>query len=318
VSHGRAPESRSGAQSSVVQPMPTLLAVPNVAEGSDSASIEALAEAFAGPDAVRLLDRHSDPDHQRSVFTLAGPSEALVEALVAGARVAIERIVLDGDPPGVHPCVGALDVAPLVYLDPSDRGAACAAALVLADRLGDELALPVFLYGALAGGRTRAELRRGGPAGLATRMARGEAPDFGPGGPHPSAGVTLVAAREPLVAFNLELSPAAGLDDARRVAALVREGGEEGLPGLRAIGVVLPARGVAQVSMNVEDPLELSLAAVVGAVARHVAVARAEIVGLVPAAALEGFPAELEIAGFEKGRQVIERALADRAGSGGA
>ena len=146
----------------------------------------------------------------------------------------------------------------------------------------DELGLPVFLYGELTAAKegspvTRAELRRGGVAGLAERMAGrgagGLRPDFGPPRMHPRAGATLVAARPPLVAFNLQLAPPASIEDARAIAALIREGGTEGLPGLRAIGSGL-AGGVAQVSMNVERPLELPLAAVVQAVRHHAAVAR--------------------------------------------
>jgi glutamate formiminotransferase/glutamate formiminotransferase/formiminotetrahydrofolate cyclodeaminase len=174
----------------------------------------------------------------------------------------------------------------------------------------------VFLYGELAGpvaGRTRAALRRGGIAGLTARMTGTTGldrlrPDFGPSRPHASAGVTLVAAREPLVAFNLTLQPPASLDDARRIAALVREGGEQGLPGLRAIGVQLDG-GVAQVSMNVERPLDLSLAEVVQVVARHAPLASAELVGLAPRAALAGFPDALPMPGFDAARHVIEDAL---------
>jgi len=206
---------------------------------------------------------------------------------------------------------------PLVYLDTGARGAACAEALVVAERIGDELGVPVLLYGELArerDGRTRAELRRGGIARLAARLGSSPAaegaiePDFGPPAAHPSAGVTLVAAREPLVAFNLQLQSPATVADARRVAALIREGGEHGLPGLRAIGVQL-AGGVVQVSMNVERPLELSLAEVVQAVGRHAPLASAELVGLAPRAALDGFPDELPMPGFDPALHVIESAL---------
>ena len=142
-------------------------------------------------------------------------------------------------------------MAPIVYLDSRTRGAACAEALVLADRIGEELEVPVFLYGELAGadhgrGGPGRQLRRGGVAGLAERMAAGCAdrtpasgPDFGPSRMHPTAGATLVAAREPLVAFNLQLAPPATVEDAGAIAALIREGGAEGLPGVRAIGVQL-------------------------------------------------------------------------------
>lgn len=315
----------------------TLLAVPNVSEGRDPDTIAALERALAGVpaageetcvadhrDAVckpRLLDVHRDADHNRSVFTLAAPRADIVEAILRGARVAVERVdVMRDADRGEHPHVGALDVAPIVYLQKGARGAAYAEALVLADRIGHELGVPVFLYGELAGGRTRAELRRGGVHGLARRMAdahdgaEGRAsfehlrPDFGPAQVHPTAGATLVAAREPLVAFNLRLSSPASLDDARRVAALIREGGSEGLPGVRAIGVALGGR-VAQVSMNIERPLEVPLARVVEAVARHAPVASGELVGLAPSAALEGFPEHVPVPGFDPERHLLENAL---------
>jgi glutamate formiminotransferase / 5-formyltetrahydrofolate cyclo-ligase len=133
--------------------------------------------------------------------------------------------------------------------------------------------------------------------------------DFGPPRVHPSAGAVLVAAREPLVAFNLVLAPPAGAADARALAALIREGGERGLPGVRAIGVEL-AGGVGQVSMNIERPLELSLAEVIRAVERHAPVGSAELVGLAPGAALEGFPESVSMPGFDASRHLIENALA--------
>ncbi len=308
-----------------------MLAVPNVSEGSDAAAIGAIGQAIespsrAGSPTVRLIDVHSDADHDRSVFTFAGAPGALSDAMLRCAAEAVTRIDLSRPGrAGQHPHVGALDVAPIVYPQPAQRGAACAEALVVAERLGAELAIPVFLYGELTGapsgsGRTRAELRRGGVAALALRLqadpSDGEAlqADFGPQRLHPSAGATLVAARPPLVAFNLELAPPAAVQDARRIAALVREGGEHGLPGLRAIGVEL-AGGVGQVSMNVERPFELSLAEVVREVSLHAPVARAELVGLAPAAALEGFPQDLEMPGFDPTRQLIENALGCRDGS---
>jgi glutamate formiminotransferase/glutamate formiminotransferase/formiminotetrahydrofolate cyclodeaminase len=207
--------------------------------------------------------------------------------------------------------VGAIDVVPVVYLEDAARGAAYAQALVVADRIAEELGVPVFLYGALGAGRTRAELRRGGLAGLTERMRSGELrADFGPREPHPGAGAALVAAREPLVAFNLQLAAPASVQDARAIAALIREGGAEGLPGLRAIGVQLDG-AVAQVSMNVERPLELALARVVEAVRRHGEVASAELVGLAPRAALEGFPRDLALVGFDPARHLIENALGE-------
>ncbi|HST55979.1 MAG TPA: hypothetical protein VLJ42_08805 [Solirubrobacteraceae bacterium] len=285
-----------------------LLAVPNVSEGSDESAIAAIAQAFQSTGA-RLLDLHSDVDHQRTVLTLQGRAGALAQALLAGARETVARIDIN-DGRGAHPHVGALDVAPLVYLQESARGAACAEALVLAAGLGEQLGVPVFLYGELAGGRTRAQLRRGGPSGLARRIAAGECtPDFGPARMHPSAGATLVAARPPLVAFNLELASPASVRDAHAIAAAIREGGADGLPGVRAIGVALQGGRVAQLSMNIERSTEVSLARVVQAVRAYAPLARAELVGLAPRSALEGFPADLPMPGFDPARQVIENAL---------
>ena len=285
---------------------PILLTVPNVSEGCDAEVIAGIGRAFASSPGVRLLDVHSDPDHQRSVFTLAGGPGTLALALVSGAREVVARIDLRGHV-GEHPRIGALDVAPIVYLGSEDMGGACAEALVVGDRLGEEIGLPVFLYGRLGAGHTRAELRRGGPRELARRLASGELrPDFGPLELHPTAGAVLVAARPPLVAFNVELAHPATLQDARAIAAEIREGGSSGLAGLRALGIWLSERGTAQVSMNVEDPLGTPLAAVVTAISQYAAPARAELVGLAPRAALEGFPdhVPLESAG------TIEDALA--------
>jgi glutamate formiminotransferase/glutamate formiminotransferase/formiminotetrahydrofolate cyclodeaminase len=282
----------------------TLLAIPNVSEGRDERAIAAIGQAFSWA-GVRLLDVHSDPDHHRTVYTLAGATGDLVAGLVAGASACRARIDLR-TARGSHPHVGVLDVAPLVFLDDVRRGAACAAALVAGEELG-RAGLPVFLYGLLAGGRTRALLRRGGIAGLAERTACGElSPDFGPPVIDPRTGAVLVAARAPLVAFNVELTAPATLADAQTIAALMREGGREGLPGVRAIGLELPSRnGIAQVSVNVEDHRAVTLAGIVAAIARHATPAACELVGLAPAAAFVGFPDDLPI----RNRRTLEDAL---------
>ncbi|MGI8730371.1 MAG: glutamate formimidoyltransferase [Solirubrobacteraceae bacterium] len=285
--------------------MSTLLTIPNVSEGRDQEAIAAIGEAFASTGA-RLLDTHSDPDHHRTVYTLAAGVGEIAQALVAGARECRARIDLRGAR-GSHPHIGALDVAPVVHLDAERRGAACAEALVAGEELGGE-GLSVFLYGALAGGRSRAQLRRGGVAALAERVASGELrPDFGPRAIDPAVGAVLVGARPPLVAFNVELRPPATLDDARAIAALIRDGGTEGLPGVRALGVELHARDrVAQVSTNVEDHAAVPLAMLVAAVARHAQVACCELVGLAPAAAFAGFPDAIAV----RNRRCVEDVLA--------
>ena len=283
------------------------MAVPNISEGRDPSVVRTVGVAYVASGAT-LLATHEDPDHHRSVHTLAAPQGQLAAALAAGAVAAADAIDLQAAR-GLHPHVGALDVCPIVFLDEARAGAAIAEALLTAQLIG-EAGLPVLLYGELAGGRTRASLRRGGTPELIRRVESGELkPDFGPGVISPNTGAVLVAARPPLVAFNLELRAPATLDDARAIAALVREGGAEGLPGVRAIGLELAARGgVAQVSCNVEDHRGVSLAELVRAVERHAPVDRCELVGLVPRAALDGFPEHMEIDGLAVTEDALEAA----------
>jgi len=288
-----------------------LESVPNFSEGRDRATIEALAEVLGGR--ARLLDVHADADHNRSVFTLVGSSEELVDSLLAGIGVARERIDLRRHE-GAHPRVGAADVVPLVPLVPEDMERACEAALGLAERVGGELGLPVFLYGELADGRGPAFFRAGGPEGLARRVADGEvAPDYGPARLDESFGAVLVGARRPLIAFNVNLR--GSLEAARKVAAVVRER-DGGFPGVRALGLELPSSGLAQVSMNVEDYEAATLHEIVARVeqeaeARGAEVAGSELVGLMPAAAaVAAAGSTLRIEGFDPSH-VLELRLLD-------
>jgi len=290
-----------------VSERPLLLSVPNVSEGADASTIDAIGRSFAP---ARLLDLHTDPDHGRSVYSLAAPQGELAEALVNGARAVIARIDLRRHH-GLHPHVGAIDVVPVVYTDESNRGAACAEALTTAALMGDELELPVFLYGDLATtehNRERANIRRGGPDALAERLQTGELkPDYGPPQPHETAGAVLVTARPPLIAFNLDLET----DDvelAKRIASRLRESGG-GPRGVRALGLYLPARGRAQVSFNVHDHTRVPLKALVEEVAKEALIAEAELVGLAPAAAFRDFPQDIPIRNFDPERQLIENAL---------
>ena len=298
---------------------PTLLAVPNASAGADERAVTELGRALAPPTGcvVRLLDVHRDADHDRSVFTLAGAQGELASALVRGARVALELVDLRRQG-GVHPRVGALDVAPVIYPDHEARGAAVAEPLTAAALIGEDLGVPVFLYGDLATDperRERAAFRAGGPERLAERIERGElGPDYGPARLHPSAGATLVTARPPLVAFNLELA-SDDVELARRIAAEVRESGG-GLRGVRALGLALAGRGRAQVSFNVHDPYVVPLRELVAAVRARAPVASAELVGLAPAAALDGFPDDVPMPGFDPARHLIENALRSLAEDG--
>jgi glutamate formiminotransferase len=287
-----------------------LLAVPNVSEGRDLATVEGLAASFSR--GVKLLDTHSDAVHDRAVFTLAGGPERLRAALGSGAAAAAGSIDMRSYS-GAHQAIGALDVCPLVWTAADDRESARAAAPEVADVIAREARVPVFLYGDLATNarrRERAYFRDGGPVELARRMATGELrPDFGPTAPHPTAGATLVTARPPLAAFNVVVE-GVDLAETREIAAHVREAGG-GLPGVRAIAIDL-GRGRRQVSTNVHDPIDVPLARVVELVRALAAesggeAVEAEIVGLVPEAALDGFPDDLPIPGFDPTGGVIER-----------
>ena len=169
----------------------------------------------------------------------------------------------------------------------------------------------MFLYGELATRPEhveRADLRRGGPAELTRRIAAGElVPDYGPARVHPSAGALLVSARPPLVAFNVDLA-SDDVELARGIAAGLRESGG-GLPGVRAIGLYLPARGRAQVSTNVHDHRAVPLREIVERVREQADVAEAELVGLAPAAALDGFPEDVPLRGFSAERHIVENAI---------
>jgi glutamate formiminotransferase / 5-formyltetrahydrofolate cyclo-ligase len=220
---------------------PLLVGVPNVSEGRDRAVLERL-ETSVGPG--RVLDLHVDADHNRAVYTLAAPQGEMAAGLVGLARAAVEQIDLRRHD-GIHPHVGALDVMPVVWLDEGRRGAACAEALTAAALVGEEVGVPVFLYGELATRPEHAErawLRRGGPAELARRIEAGElVPDYGPPRAHPSAGAVLATARPPLLAFNVDLA-SDDVELAKSIAAELRESGG-GPPGVRALGLYLSERG---------------------------------------------------------------------------
>jgi glutamate formiminotransferase len=257
--------------------------VVNVSEGRDDRVLARLADA-ASP---VLLDQHRDPDHNRTVLTLAGRPDTVADAARALARTAVELIDLRHHV-GVHPRLGALDVVPFVPyalgdLPPRDLTTAAELRDKFADWLAAELDVPSFLYGPLRGGVTRSlpELRR---LAFAPPQEGGLEPDAGPAAPHPTAGATAVGARPVLVAYNVWVS---SLEVARLVAPLVRG------PAVRALG--LAVGGGAQVSCNLVDPAQLGPAQAYDVVRRLVeeaggAVAGAELVGLLPEAVLRAIP----------------------------
>jgi len=290
-----------------------LESVPNFSEGRDTGTIEALRSALSTH--ADVLDVHSDADHNRSVFTLVGDETSLVEALLAAVACARDRIDLRRHQ-GAHPRIGAADVVPIVALDPRDRERARDCALRLADRIGAEIGLPVFLYGDSAPERGPAFYRRGGPEELQHRIDAGELrPDYGPAQLDERAGGVIVGARRPLIAFNVNLATD-NVEIARAIAAVVREK-SGGFPGVRALGLLLPKAGRAQVSMNVEDYEAAALHEIVERIesearAHGVEVAGAELVGLMPAgAAATAAGAVLRIDGFSRSR-VLEVRLLER------
>jgi glutamate formiminotransferase len=288
-----------------------LESVPNFSEGRDPATIDAIGTAIERH--ARLLDVHSDADHNRSVFTLVGAEGDLVAALIAAAHVARERIDLRTHA-GAHPRIGALDVVPVVPVVPEDMERAKACATLLARRIGEELTLPVFVYGELSPGRGPAFFRSGGVDGLQRRLDAGElSPDFGPSRLDDRSGGVIVGARRPLIAFNVNLRGAT-VEVAREIASRVRERGG-GFPGVRALGLDLPSAGVVQVSMNVEDWEAAALHDIVAQVeaaarARGAEVTGAELVGLMPAgAAVAAAGTVLRIDGFDASRVLELRLL---------
>lgn len=293
-----------------------LEAVPNFSEGRDEETLNALRVAISAH--AQLLDVHADSDHNRSVFTLVADDEPLTDALVAAVACARDRIDLRTHE-GAHPRIGAADIVPVVPIRPEDADRARAVARRVAQRIGEELGLPVFLYGDLSPERGPAFYRRGGPTELQRRIDAGElAPDHGPPELDERAGGVIVGARRPLVAFNVNLAT----DDvrvAREIATVVRER-DGGFPGVRALGLLLPSAGHAQVSMNVEDYEAAALHEIVARIekeasARNVAVSGSELVGLMPAgAAAAAAGVMLRIDGFEPSHVLELRLLRESQG----
>jgi glutamate formiminotransferase len=300
----------------------SLECVPNVSEGRRRDVIDRLARAAGSRPGARLLDLHSDRDHDRSVLTLAGDAEALTGALVALFEVAVAEIDMRrrgrAEPKGVHPCMGAVDVVPFVPLGDTPMAVAVAAAETLARAVAERFDVPVYLYEEAARVPARRDLavvRRGGFEGLPERCASPAwAPDFGPPRPHLTAGASAIGARGFLVAFNAVLA-SDDLEAARAIARAVRES-SGGLPALKALGVPLASRGRVQVSMNLTDFRQTSPYAAVQAVrreaaARGIEVAECELVGLIPEEAAERSLSEaLLLPGFGWDR-VLERRLAE-------
>jgi glutamate formiminotransferase len=289
--------------------------VPNVSEGRRPGVIDRLASSIERVAGVRALDRSSDPTHNRSVFTFAGDAPSVAEAVLALFETAVAAIDLRSHS-GAHPRLGAVDVVPFIPVG----GATMTDCVVLARKTAATVAsrfqIPVFLYEEAASTNARrnlADIRRGEFEGLGAKLALPEwQPDYGPSRPHVTAGATVIGARAPLIAFNINLTTGR-LETAKAIAAAVRHS-SGGLPFVKALGIALEHRGVAQVSMNLTNYEKTSIVRVFEAVRqqaeRHgTSILESEIVGLVPEAALPPHPEQsLQLAGFNL-NQVLEHRL---------
>lgn len=295
--------------------MAVVESVPNVSEARRLDVVDSCISGVARSGAT-LLDVHRDTDHNRSVFTIAGDASAVAEAAGTLADVAIASIDLRTHS-GVHPRVGAIDVIPFVPLTGATLEGCVEIARDFAASLAARHGIPVFLYEAAATAPHRQRLeaiRRGGLHALAERMLTPEwTPDFGPSKPHPSAGVTVVGARLPLIAYNINLATNR-LDVAKNIARAIRES-SGGLRCVKALGLSLADRNLVQVSMNLTDFRETPMRRVFDAVSDEarrwdVEILESELVGLVPAAAMSDDDARyLRVRDFD-GSQVLERRLA--------
>ncbi len=271
--------------------MPLVESVPNYSEGRRPEVVDALADAVAGTPGVHLLDRTSDPSHNRSVLTLAGEAEAVTRALEATVEVAIRDIDMEQHT-GEHPRIGAVDVIPFVPLGDATIDDAIGLARSFGQRVAERFEIPVYLYAraAVRPDRVRlADVRRGGYEGLRDEIGQnGREPDFGPTRTHPRAGAVAVGARPFLIAWNINLE-LADVELAKRIARRVRESGG-GLPAVQANGFMIEELGCAQVSMNLLDFTTTPMWRVwdeVRAVAAEdgVTLRESELIGLAPLAA---------------------------------
>ncbi len=295
--------------------MPIIECIPNVSEGRRPEVVDAIADAIRGVPGVRLLDYSSDASHNRSVFTMAGEAGPIKAAVLAMYEHAIPAIDLRTHK-GEHPRLGAVDVVPFVPIEGVTMDACVALAKDVGREIGTRFGVPVYLYEEASANPERKNLediRRGEFEGLAAKMAaQGWAPDFGPGMAHASAGASVIGARMPLIAYNINLNTDR-LEVAKRIAAAIRHS-SGGFRYVKAAGFELKDRGIVQVSMNLTNYEKTPIFRVFETVKREaerygVAILESEIVGLIPSAALNA-AAEfyLQIAGF-KPDQILENKL---------
>jgi glutamate formiminotransferase len=272
--------------------MPIIECIPNVSEGRRAEVISAIADAVRAVPGARLLDYSSDASHNRSVFTLAGDAAPLKAAMLALYERAVSAIDLRTHK-GEHPRLGAVDVVPFVPIEGVTMDACVTLARELAEAVASRFGIPIFLYEEASSNPARKNLediRRGEYEGLAAKMKTpGWIPDYGPAEPHPSAGASVIGARMPLIAYNINLNTDR-VDVAKKIAAAIRHS-SGGLRYVKAAGFMLEDRHIAQVSMNLTNYQKTPIFRVFEMVKREaarygVSILESEIIGLVPSAAL--------------------------------
>ena len=278
----------------IEEAMPIIETIPNVSEGRRPEVVEALVAAVRATPGVRLLDYSSDSSHNRSVLTMVGDGSALKQAILSLYEAAVPRIDLRTQT-GEHPRIGAVDVVPFVPIEGVTMPECVALARDVGEAVGSRFGIPVYLYEEAANDplrRNLEDIRRGEFEGLPEKMSSpGWAPDFGPSARHETAGASVIGARMPLIAYNINLNTDR-LDVAKRIAAAIRHS-SGGLRYVKAMGVMLEDRRIAQVSINLTNyqktPIHRVFDMVERQAARHgVTVLESEIIGLIPAAALVG------------------------------
>jgi glutamate formiminotransferase / 5-formyltetrahydrofolate cyclo-ligase len=289
--------------------------IPNVSEGRRLDVVELIASAIRSVPGARLLDHSSDPSHNRSVFTFAGDAGAMKAAVLALYERAIPAIDLRSHS-GEHPRLGAVDVVPFVPIEGVTMQECVALAKDVAEEVASRFGVPVYLYEDASTNPSRKNLediRRGEFEGLAAKMASdGWTPDYGPAGPHVSAGASVIGARMPLVAYNINLNTDR-LDVAKKIAAGIRHS-SGGFRFVKAAGFELKERGIVQVSMNLTNYEKTPIFRVFETVKREaerygVTILESEIVGLIPAAALHACAEYyLQVAKFDA-NQILENKL---------
>ncbi len=295
--------------------MAVIECVPNISEGRRADAIQQIAKGLRAVRGLSVLDVQSDASHNRSVFTLAGDAEAMkagIPVLFEGALAAIDLRTHQGE----HPRLGAVDVVPFIPIEGVTMDACVELAKAVAADVASRFSLPVYLYEEASSNPARKNLediRRGEFEGLAAKMAQQAwAPDYGPATPHHTAGATVIGARMPLIAYNINLATNR-LDVAKKIAAAIRMS-SGGLRYVKAMGIPLDDRGIVQVSMNLTNYEKTPIFRVFDLVKREAArygvtVLDSEIVGLVPAAALtQAAEYFLQLDGFTQG-QVLENKL---------